>query len=192
MVAYKWISTYGGPYICTTPAQAALWRGIEGESLPFASPRYQGFNLDNLLLGFEHTDYGWTTVIRTNCLFFLPGQINDIIVIRDYPGDITFHQTGPNQFFIIIWVGADSKEQVHLLIPTHTKLEYESLDCAVVFSESEAIAIDSSTTVAESNDNILHIDILPGSYNLGRTVFQQEDSVILHALMFTREGTQNA
>jgi hypothetical protein len=185
-VTTKWITSGGGPYLCTTTSAAALWKGTDGLSLPVDTDAYRNFDRSKLVRGFENTDYGWAGV-HGDFAWKLPSQMNDIMIINDLPYALAWHSLGPDRGLIVKWIGAESETQVAEHLSTLDDADYEALPFNIEFSEHEIAMFDSAWRLQDVRDNKIIFDVDPGTYSVRNRIYQPDQSLELHILKLERE-----
>lgn len=174
----KWITSYGGPFICIARRSADSWEGIEGLSLPIDEEAFRGF--DRSRLGpFGHTDYGWACLCD-DYASLLPGRVDEAIIVGDLPYPLLWHPLGETAGLLVKWAGADSDEQVAAHLPEAVRAECDA-PVAVFDVTGELIVFDAACMLAETGDNHLCLHLKPGRYAVSPARYVATD-IELHLL----------
>lgn len=168
----KWISSFGGPFICTDKETAAQWRGSSGLSI-------------KAVVKNTTCDYELACQVY-NYAELLGGTIDNVLVIGDVPYEIAWVDIGDGEGIFIKWIGANSEEQVLSSINKIRAQVFIELPIHFKVNNSRLVAFDSACQFVDTGDNHLDFNLPIGTYNISFVNFEPDDSLSLTVIRLRR------
>lgn len=169
----KWISSFGGPYLCTSPELAKKWLGTEGLS-------FQGIQGD------VATDYELACGTR-DYAGLLGERFCRLLVIGDLPEQLCWIAVSGEEGIFIKWIGADSDEQVLSVISDMQKQQFTVLPVSFLVESDSLVVFDSACKADELEDNFLAPELLPGIYSVSYLNYEPDDFLMLNVIRLRKE-----
>lgn len=167
----KWISSFGGPYICTSPELAKKWLGTDGLSFQ----DIEG-NATDYELACRTRDYAE----------LLDRRFNRVLVIGDLPEQLCWITVSGEDGIFIKWIGADSDQQVLSVIPNMLKQQFTTLPVSFLIESDSLVVFDSACKADELEANFLALELLPGTYSVSHLNYEPDDSLMLNVIRLSR------
>ena len=168
----KWITSHGGPFICTDKDTADQWSGAGGLSNIAAEKNIE-------------SDYNLACQVY-NYAELLGETIDNVLVIGDLPNEIAWIDIGDGDGAFIKWIGADSEEQVLSSIDKLQALVFTDLPIRFKVNSTQLVAFDSAHRLRELGNNYIEFNLPTGDYRVSYVNYAPDDSLSLNVIRLRR------
>jgi Immunity protein 21 len=176
-MSLKWITSFGGPYICISKSRALSWKGNRGLSLHIETSTADRAALSPLFGEAGLTDYSWACAVK-GYVGAIPDGEQEILVINDQPSDLAWWTLSDAAGILVKWVGADSSEQIESILSGTRQGSYRDTSLHIVVKNDPLIIFDAARTYDEVDQNKLEIILPAGRYRVSLGEYETEDTIL--------------